>query len=62
MLHEPARLAHRNIKNVSDDVTYLAPVGLVDLRKAEKKVSARVNDDKILRAFFSPSSTNPWIS
>jgi hypothetical protein len=36
-------LAHRNIKNVSEDVRYLAWVGLVDLREAEKKVSARVS-------------------
>jgi len=47
-LHELARLAHRNIKNVSDDVRYLAQVGLVDLREAERKVSARVSYDKIL--------------
>jgi predicted transcriptional regulator len=47
-LHELARLAHRNIKNVSDDVRYLAQVGLVDLRESEKKVSARVSYDKIL--------------
>ena len=47
-LHELARLARRNIKNVSDDVRYLAQVGLVDLREGEKKVSARVSYDKIL--------------
>jgi predicted transcriptional regulator len=47
-LHELARLSHRNIKNVSDDVRYLAQVGLVDLRESEKKVSARVSYDKIL--------------
>jgi predicted transcriptional regulator len=47
-LHELARLAHRNIKNVSEDVKYLAQVGLVDLREAENKVSARVSYDKIL--------------
>jgi predicted transcriptional regulator len=47
-LHELARLAHRDIKNVSDDVRYLAQVGLVDLREAERKVSARVSYDKIL--------------
>ena len=45
---ELARLAHRYIKNVSDDVRYLAQVGLVDLREADKKVSARVRCDKIL--------------
>ena len=46
-LRELARLAHRNIKNVSDDVRYLAQVGLVDLRVGEKKVSARVSYDKV---------------
>ncbi len=47
-LHELARLAHRNIKNISDDVKYLAQMGLVDLRGGDKKVSARVSYDKIL--------------
>lgn len=45
---ELARPAHRKIKNVSDDVRYLAQVGLVDLRVAEKKVSSRVSYDKIV--------------
>jgi predicted transcriptional regulator len=48
IIHELARLAHRNIKNVSDDVRYLAQVGLVDLREGKKKVSARVSYDRIL--------------
>ncbi len=47
-LHELARLARRNIKNVSDDVRYLAQVGLVELKGSEKKISALVNYDKIL--------------
>ena len=47
-LHELARLAHRNINNVSDDVRSLAQVGLVDLREGDKRVSARVSYDKIL--------------
>lgn len=47
-LHGLARLARRNIKNVSDDVRYLAQVGLIELREADKKVSARVNYDTIL--------------
>lgn len=45
---ELARSANRNIQNVSEDVRYLAQVGLVDLQEGEKKVSARVNYDKIL--------------
>ena len=47
-LHELARLAQRNIKNVSDDVKYLAQVGLIELKDAANKTSARVNYDKIM--------------
>ncbi|MEW6721385.1 MAG: helix-turn-helix domain-containing protein [Thermodesulfobacteriota bacterium] len=47
-LHELARCAGRNIKNVSDDVKYLAQVGLVDLKDTENKISARVNYETIL--------------
>ncbi len=46
-LHEVARLANRNIKNVFDDIRYLAQVGFVELKEADNKVSARVNYDKI---------------
>jgi predicted transcriptional regulator len=42
-LHELARHAERNIKNVSDDVKYLAQVGLIDLKDTENRISARVN-------------------
>lgn len=47
-LHELARLAQRNIKNVSEDVKYLAQVGLIELEDSANRVSARVNYDKIL--------------
>jgi predicted transcriptional regulator len=47
-LHELARLARRNIKNVSDDVKYLAQVGLVEVKNSGKKIIALVNYDKIL--------------
>lgn len=47
-LHELARRAGRNIKNVSDDVRYLAQVGLVDLKDASNKVSPRVNYETIV--------------
>ncbi len=47
-LHQLARLARRNIKNVSDDVKYLAQVGLVELKGSENKISALVNYEKIL--------------
>lgn len=47
-LHQLARLSRRNIKNVSDDVKYLAQVGLIELKDSGKKISALVNYDKIL--------------
>lgn len=47
-LHELARLARRNIKNISDDVKYLAQVGLIELKDSANKTSARVNYDKII--------------
>jgi predicted transcriptional regulator len=47
-LHELARLAQRNIKNVSDDVKYLSQVGLVEVKESEKKILAHVNYDTIL--------------
>lgn len=33
---------------MNKNVRYLAQVGLIDLREAEKSVSVRVRDDKIL--------------
>ena len=47
-LHELARLAQRNIKNVSEDVKYLAQVGLIEMKDSANRVLARVNYDKIL--------------
>ena len=43
-----AKLAQRNIKNISDDVKYLAQVGLIELKDSANKTSARVNYDKIM--------------
>jgi len=47
-LHELARLSQRNIKNISDDVKYLAQVGLIELKDSANRTSARVNYDKIM--------------
>lgn len=47
-LHQLARLSRRNIKNVSDDVKYLAQVGLIEVKESGKKILALVNYDKIL--------------
>ena len=34
-IYELAKMLHRNIKNVSDDVHYLADLGLIELEKAK---------------------------
>ena len=47
-LRELARLAQRNIKNVSEDVKYLSQVGLIELKDTANKMSARVTYDKIM--------------
>lgn len=50
-IHELARLLGRDIKNVSDDLKYLAELGLVTLDKAaeggSRKVAPRVKYEKI---------------
>jgi predicted transcriptional regulator len=50
-IHELARLLGRDIKNVSDDLKYLAELGLVSLDKSAegsgRKVAPRVKYEKI---------------
>ncbi len=50
-IYELAKMVHRNIKNVSDDVHYLAQLGLIELERAKtngrEKTIPRVNYDKI---------------
>lgn len=50
-IHDLARLLGRDMKNVSDDLKYLAELGLVSLNKAtegsSRKVTPRVNYEKI---------------
>lgn len=49
-LNELAKLAHRNIKNISEDVKCLVRIGLVETkkeRKAKEGLSPRVNYDVI---------------
>ena len=46
-----AKLLHRNLKNVSDDVRHLAALGLIELhqtKEARQKTTPLVNYDKIL--------------
>lgn len=50
-LYELAKLLDRNLKNVSDDVHYLADLGLIELEKTKdgrEKTTPHVNYDKIL--------------
>jgi len=51
-IYELSRVLNRNLKNVSDDVHYLAELGLIELEKGKsngrKKTTPIVNYDKIL--------------
>lgn len=47
-IHELARMAHRDIKNITEDIKYLAAIGLVETAEVDRKVSATVNYDRIL--------------
>lgn len=51
-IYELAKLLHRNLKNVSDDVHYLADLGLIELEKGKSNGRERtmptVNYSKIL--------------
>lgn len=51
-IYELAKLINRNLKNVSDDVHYLAELGLLELEKAKtngrEKTTPMVKYDKIL--------------
>jgi predicted transcriptional regulator len=51
-IYELAKLLNRNLKNVADDVHYLAELGLIELEKGKsngrEKIIPLVNYDKIL--------------
>ena len=51
-IYELAKLLNRNLKNVADDVHYLAELGLIELEKGKsngrKKIMPIVNYDKLL--------------
>ena len=50
-VYELAKMLHRNIKNVSDDVRYLAQLGLIELERVRtdgrEKTVPKVNYEKI---------------
>lgn len=50
-IDELSKMTNRNFKNISDDLNYLAEIGLVELKKGKSKtskVTPIVNYDKIL--------------
>ena len=46
-LNELARLSHRNIKNVADDVQHLSQIGLIDSREEGNRLVLRVDYEVI---------------
>ena len=46
-INQLAKLAHRNIKNVAEDVKYLVQIGLVETREEDRCLAPRVDYDEI---------------
>lgn len=46
-INELARMAKRDIKNISDDVKYLEQVGLVEMKEDQRKTAPVISYDKI---------------
>ena len=46
-INQLASLAHRNIKNVAEDVKLLSQVGLVETKEAENRLAPQVDYDEI---------------
>lgn len=46
-INELARMAKRDLKNVSDDVTYLEQVGLIERKKTANRTAPIVTYDKL---------------
>lgn len=47
-IHELARLAKRNIKNVSEDVRYLEQIGLIETVKEDRRARPVVNYERLV--------------
>lgn len=47
-INELARMAKRDLKNVSDDVTYLEQVGLIEKKETGKRTAPVVTYDKLM--------------
>lgn len=46
-IHELARMAKRNIKNVSEDVRYLEQIGLIETEKEDRRTRPVVNYERL---------------
>ncbi|MBF0559836.1 MAG: hypothetical protein HQL08_13770 [Nitrospirae bacterium] len=46
-VNELARMAHRDIKNVTSDVQYLEQIGLIEKKAKDRKTRPVINYDKI---------------
>jgi len=47
-INQLARLVKRDIKNVANDVTYLAQIGLIKPQETKRQVTPRVDYDQIV--------------
>ena len=47
-INQVARLVKRYIKNFSDELKYLAQIGLIERKEKEKEISPTINYEKIL--------------
>lgn len=47
-INQLASIAKRDIKNVAEDVKYLAQIGLVEKKKSKSQISPSIGYDKIL--------------
>ena len=47
-INQLASIAKRDIKNVAEDVKYLAQIGLIEKKKAKREITPSIEYDKIL--------------
>ena len=47
-INQLASIAKRDIKNVTEDVKYLAQIGLIEKKKAKREITPSIEYDKIL--------------
>ncbi len=47
-INELARLSGRNVKNVAEDIKYLAQVGLVEKKESAREISPSIDYDRIM--------------